>query len=260
MDANVYGGSNRRRGQTSLSHFTDEFEGELEKMSIFGVHLTRKVVLSIAGFAVAVGLVLGVSIATAKPSEEKPLSAQNHKFWKMGQLIESAVGKQIYVEGSSKYKALAWLAEDDPKHLTETSHIEEVLQRFVLADLYFSTSGDLWETDYHWMSKKSVCDWNDKTNGVFCNENDQITALIMPESSLYGSIPQDFGLLSNMVRINMNRNRLLGTIPKSIGIMSGLTELDLSKCTTPIFVFLRNILRNILVLITNYLSIIFSQA
>ncbi len=218
-----------RRGKTSLSAFADEFEGELEKISVCGVYLTRRVVLSVVGVAVTVGVVLGVSIASGPSSMDKPLFAQDHKFWKMGQLIESATGKGIYVEGSSKYQALAWLADKDPKHLDETSHIEEVLQRFVLADLYFSTSGDEWAADYHWLSHKNVCDWNDKTHGVFCNENKQITALSMPETHLYGTIPQDIGLLSNVQTINMAKNRVAGTIPKSIGIMSSLTELDLSK-------------------------------
>ena len=95
--------------------------------------------------------------------------------------------------------------------------------------MYFSTSGDEWAKDYHWLSHKNVCDWNDKTHGVFCNENKQIISLFMPETNLYGTIPQDIGLLSNMETIKMARNGVAGTIPKSIGIMSSLTELDLSE-------------------------------
>ena len=232
MDANIYEMSDRRgRGKTSLSAFTDEIEGELEKISVFGVHMTRRVVLSILGLVAGVGIILGVSISagSSKNNMDKPLFAQDHKFWSMGTLIESAVGKEIYQEGTTKFKALVWLADEDPKHLHSSSPIQEVLQRFVLADLYFSTTGDEWNNKYKFMTKKNVCDWNDKTWGVFCNDDGQITTLLMPENDMYGTIPQDIGLLSNMERFNLTRNRLEGTIPNSIGIMSSLTDFDLSK-------------------------------
>jgi len=231
MDANIYEMSDRRgRGKTSLSAFTDEIEGELEKISIVGVHMTRRVVLSILGLVAGVGSILGIAISagSSKNNMDKALFEQDHKFWSMGTLIESTVGKEIYQEGTSKYKALVWLADKDPKHLHSSSPIEEVLQRFVLADLYFSTTGDQWNNKYKFLTRKNVCDWNDKTSGVFCNENGQITTLLMPENDLYGTIPQDIGLLSNMERFNLTRNRLEGTIPNSIGIMSSMTNFDLS--------------------------------
>ena len=57
-----------RSGKNSLSAFADELEGELEKISIFGVHMTRKISMSIlaifAIICVVIGVWLGVDFAS----------------------------------------------------------------------------------------------------------------------------------------------------------------------------------------------------
>merc|ERR1711971_182914 len=52
---------------SSQTFFTDEIEGELEKYSVFGVHLTRRVVASMCGLILAI--VIGIIVAlTTLPS------------------------------------------------------------------------------------------------------------------------------------------------------------------------------------------------
>ena len=234
MDANIYETSGRP-GQTFLSAWTDEIEGELEKRSIFGIHITRKVIVTILGLVVGVSVILGVSLSTGSSIKSVDVTTADlqgdHEYWSLGSLIESAVGEKIYDEGTDQFKALVWLSDLDPLGLDSNSPMEEVIQRFVIMYLFYSTGGDQWrENKYrHFLSKKSVCDWNDKTSGVFCNENDQVTAILMPENHMSGTIPHDIGLLSNLERLNLTRNILTGTIPASIGIMSSMTNLDLSK-------------------------------
>ncbi len=232
MDANIYETSGRR-GKTSLSAFTDEIEGELEKHSIFGVHLTRKVVISIVGFVVGVSMVLGFSLSIPKGGVDRSAFTAEHRYWSLGDVIESSVGKDIYDNSTYQHEALMWLANDDPLKLDSSHHLEEILQRWVLTAFFFQTGGATdWENTYKFLSKKSVCNWNDNKHGVFCNDQNQVTSLIFPEIGLQGEIPHDIGLLSNMEVLNLTKNDLKGTIPISIGIMSSLNTVDFSKFFT----------------------------
>ena len=77
-----------------------------------------------------------------------------------------------------------------------------------------------------------MCEWNDKILGVFCNDDNQVSKILLPESNLNGTIPHDIGLLSHMETLNLTKNSLNGSIPVSIGIMSSLTSIDMSKFNT----------------------------
>lgn len=226
MDANVEEPIRSRK--TNLSGFRDEIEGELEKISICGVYMTRKITLSILGLFVVTCVIIGVSVGVTSDGGNKKAFRPQHRFWSLGETIEASVGKDIYDNSTDEYAALAWLADSDPKHLDANSPIDEILQRFVLANLYISTNGDEWANQLHFFSKKSVCDWNDKTSGVFCNSDQQVSKLLLPESKLNGTIPHDIGLLSSMEIIDLSKNDLRGSIPISIGIMSSLRSIDMS--------------------------------
>jgi len=226
MDANVV--EPIRTTKTYLSGFRDEIEGELEKISICGVYMTRKVTLSILGLFAATCVIIGVSVGIASDGVHERAFRPEHRFWSLGETIEATVGRDIYDNSTDEYAALVWLADSDPKRLDANSPMEEILERFVLANLYISTNGDEWAKKMHFRSKKSVCDWNDKTSGVFCNDDKQVSKLVLPESNLNGTIPHDIGLLSNIEIIDLSKNALKGSIPISIGIMSSLQTIDMS--------------------------------
>ena len=226
-----------RSGKNSLSAFTDEIEGELEKISICGVHMTRKVTLSILGVFSITCIIFGVSLGVDFSSggvDGIPFR-EDHRFWTLGEMIEASAGKSIYDNTTHEHDALVWLAYSDPKPLDATAHIDEIIERFVLANFYFSTGGDGWNQQSNFLSKKSVCEWNDKTSGVFCNDNKQVSKILLPENNLNGTIPHDIGLLSHMEILNLTKNTLSGSIPVSIGIMSSLKSIDLSKLNAPGF-------------------------
>lgn len=218
-----------RSGKNSLYAFTDELEGELEKISICGVHMTRKVTLSILGIfsviCVTIGVSLGVDFSSAGV-DQIPFR-EDHRFWTLGEVIEASVGKKIYDNATLEHHTLIWLAQTDPKRLDATSPLEEILERFVVANFYFSTKGEEWTDEVNFLSKKSVCEWNDKRKGVFCNDNKQVSKVLLPELDLNGTIPHDFGLLSHMETLNLTKNEISGSIPVSIGIMSSLKSIDL---------------------------------
>ena len=229
MDSNIYETS-IRHARESVSAFADEIEGELEKRTIFGVHITRRITLSILGLFAVTCIVIGVSFGVdfASSNAKNGIDAKVHRYWSLGETIESSVGKSIYDNTTDMHEALLWLAESDPLRLDASSPLEEILQRFVLANLYFATNGVEWIDQFNFFSKKNVCEWNDKKLGVFCNNNNQVSSIVMPACNLSGTIPHDIGLLSHMGTLNLTRNNLIGTIPVSLGIMSSLTSVDLS--------------------------------
>jgi len=112
------------------------------------------------------------------------------------------------------------------------------LQRYVLAVFYYITGA--WRSDY-WMSHLDVCTWNnggtddlagksaqqlvtENILGVHCSEDgESIDILGLKARDLFGSLPWEFVLLSNLRYMNLNRNYFSGTIPTRI---SDLTNLE----------------------------------
>lgn len=80
-----------------------------------------------------------------------------------------------------QYKALEWLANKDPAQL-DLSHSSGsvLLQRYIIALLYFTTKGPEWKEQHNFLSEASVCQWNHliatsnnmyiSEQGIICDE------------------------------------------------------------------------------------------
>jgi hypothetical protein len=82
-------------------------------------------------------------------------------------------------ESSPQYLALRWLAQNDTMVLdldTRTSLVN-LVQRYVLAVLYFATSSNGGLNVLNFLTASSVCQWNDGGRGVFCNRDGLVTSL-----------------------------------------------------------------------------------
>ena len=90
---------------------------------------------------------------------------------------------------TSQNKALNWILDEDAffsdikgDNNTIQSILETTLiERYVVAVLYYSAQGDRWTRDLSFLSNASVCKWPPKTDeeaeidGVGCNPNGQVT-------------------------------------------------------------------------------------
>ena len=143
-------------------------------------------------------------------------------------------------------QALAWL-QDDPITLTPGRLTWTVLQRYVLAVLYYSTSGPSWNN--HHLNSDSVCTWNDKSgvSGVYCsdvciwnNETSEeavtcssiggtVDHLYLLDNNLVGTIPWELVLLTRLDLIHFHDNRLSGSIPARIKELSSLDDFFVSR-------------------------------
>jgi hypothetical protein len=77
-----------------------------------------------------------------------------------------------------QYAALAWLANEDPAAVDEADQGRLEI-RFVLATLYFSTEGSMWNDDLQFLSGLYECNWTSPSTGqgVSCDENGQVTSI-----------------------------------------------------------------------------------
>ena len=63
---------------------------------------------------------------------------------------------------SAEYKALLWIVRDDVLQISPNDP-SRLLQRFILACLYYSTKGDIsWKNKYNFLTSTHECSWNKK--------------------------------------------------------------------------------------------------
>jgi hypothetical protein len=90
-------------------------------------------------------------------------------------LLEYSVSSMTNLEtpGTIQYQALSWLAsEDQALTFYTTSTAQTIIDRYILALIYFGTNGVHWYNPSNFLSNSSICQWQDTTNttGVFCTE------------------------------------------------------------------------------------------
>jgi hypothetical protein len=132
--------------------------------------------------------------------------------------------------------ALTWL-KDDPIAMSKDRDTSVVLQRYILAVLYYSTFGRGWDESYNFLSDADVCMWNNGTDsanggrGVFCStEKKTIDWVAMSDNNLRsGTLPWELFLLTSLTHIDLGSNLLEGTIPTRIGLSTKLEVLGLSS-------------------------------
>ena len=75
---------------------------------------------------------------------------------------------------TSEQKAFVWLSSLSTGQL-DLCRPYEVVQKYVLALLYYATNGENWNLQLDFLTNDDVCSWNDGSNtGVFC-EDDKVT-------------------------------------------------------------------------------------
>lgn len=156
-------------------------------------------------------------------------------------------------------QALVWIASNDEANLPKTH--EALLERYILAVFYFGSKPDKWINSNQWISSAGHCSWH----GIECvvredeteefgisktyDDDDHITAINLASNGMDGTIPPEFGKLSNTLTLDLSgndlhgqlpefhenlryillrKNSLVGTIPDSITGMSNLHGIDLS--------------------------------
>ena len=121
---------------------------------------------------------------------------------------------------SPQAQALAWL-ETDPINQTPGRSTRTVLERYVLAVFYYSTSG--WPTNLPvpYLSSSTVCYWE----GISCTALQNVDVLYLTPQGLTGTLPWELVLLTDLFHLILSGNGFTGSIPTRINELSNLSLL-----------------------------------
>eukprot|EP00588_Corethron_pennatum_P003414 CAMPEP_0194293298 /NCGR_PEP_ID=MMETSP0169-20130528/47621_1 /TAXON_ID=218684 /ORGANISM="Corethron pennatum, Strain L29A3" /LENGTH=628 /DNA_ID=CAMNT_0039041759 /DNA_START=107 /DNA_END=1993 /DNA_ORIENTATION=- len=145
-------------------------------------------------------------------------------------------------------RAFEWILHTDVAQLEALN--PQLVERYVIAVLYFAFSGIGWISSEQWLSKKPICNWqgitctatvdsthvtriqlvNNELRGTIPDEIDQLLyleELALHENKIYGSIPQTLSGIENIKIIELYDNALTGQIPDSLFKWTPLTVLYL---------------------------------
>jgi hypothetical protein len=100
-------------------------------------------------------------------------------------LLESVNHNRLTNTSSPEFRAARWIADED---VFRTPFGSSFLERYALAVIWFATEGDAWRSTLNFLNDLHHCQWHstfrrgDKSAfemGVHCNENDEVTGLIL---------------------------------------------------------------------------------
>ena len=189
---------------------------------------------------------------TAAPT---PISALNELY----QMVQITPGDPFPEEGSAQYRALEWL-HGQLNTVPEKASVD-LVERYVGGVLAYSSdapetfSRDVLAT-VGWLTDKPICTWfgmvcevSPETNetvvvGMLVNGFSEIVGTLPPEVALlsnsltsftfantqiFGTIPSEFGLLTNLESINVSNNKMTGSLPVELGNLKSLKVLNVEE-------------------------------
>ena len=131
-------------------------------------------------------------------------------------------GEALNDPTSAQRHAYQWLSEN--ALLDEYSH-EQILQRYAMATIYFSTNGDDWFFNDGWLSDDEECDWYNRAGRRACNPRGELKSLELDYNNLNGELPIEVGHLSEMERLILRGGPSAftgGTLPTELGYLTGM--------------------------------------
>lgn len=160
----------------------------------------------------------------------------------------------LYKKNTAQGKAFDWLRYHDEYSKIHIRTNEEIIQRFVIVTLFFSTEGsynDNFATQFTptsnkramWTSKgtlgflnsnKHECNWNERNIvggsffGIKCSKSMKVEEIYLANVDLNGYIPCEIGLLSDLVKLDLSDNYLQHAIPTSFGLLQKVKEIHLN--------------------------------
>ncbi|CAB9506617.1 LRR receptor-like serine threonine-protein kinase [Seminavis robusta] len=221
----------------------------------------------IVGFLIAVGILLAVVFlvvlnanekvtnmesnatqTTSLPTEAPSLSSEDEVLQLLPPDTQRAI---LNIPDSPQARAYSWVL-DDPKLTNYSSW--RVLQRFVLATLYWATSGDNWYHNDNWLLYNvSECDWfyhkgafsltgreynwtpcltdaNAPTLSNGTNLDRVVQFVKLDANNLQGELPDELYLLTALQGIFLAGNPLIGgSLSPLIGNFEHLKALDMDS-------------------------------
>mmetsp|Transcript_32921 Transcript_32921/g.49703 ORF Transcript_32921/g.49703 Transcript_32921/m.49703 type:complete len:697 (+) Transcript_32921:122-2212(+) len=125
--------------------------------------------------------------------------------------------------------ALHWLVEDSLRLGTNIN--DNLSDRYAVALSLLSWTKNItiekWANNDRegWMTERTVCDWS----GITCNENGEVTHIVLEDNQLSGEIPSEISALSSLEVLNLDGNFITGSIPTELGRLAAATKISLKE-------------------------------
>jgi Leucine rich repeat len=128
-------------------------------------------------------------------------------------------GKAQSADEHPMIRAMSWLVHEDSYDYTS-----ELVQRFALATIYYTSKGEGWTNNKNWLSTDtSICSgwfgvtccgqfYNDVTLNCANRNPNEIAEIDLHENNLHGTISDAFALLSELNVIWLDNNQLTGPL------------------------------------------------
>jgi len=136
-------------------------------------------------------------------------------------------------------KALYWMVYTDGLSINPIAQFLHFKQRYIAVLFWYTTEGVNWSGESNFLNSAThECEWNKmhpderEPRGILeCDYDKNIVKLQMYNNNLAGSLPMEFGKMSDkMESMNFSQNNIGGNIPESIGLeMDKLTRIRFSK-------------------------------
>ena len=128
---------------------------------------------------------------------------------------------------SPQYQAVEWLVQDEIENGSFWPR-NEMIQRYVLAVLFYSTDGSSsWDHDPNFFKPLPVCEW--RSSDLSCDTNGSVVSIDLHDDGLRGTIPEELGFLTTLTQLKLWDNRLVGSIPSELGRLTNLEFLELDN-------------------------------
>jgi hypothetical protein len=122
-------------------------------------------------------------------------------------------------------EAQHFVVHADPMQLSASD--PKLIQRYVMAVIYFTMRSENWSIDKPWMESMSDVEDECDFEGVACDGAGNIVGLALDSMNLSGVLPSELSALVSIKAIDMSKNQITGSIPDEFGELEHLELLIL---------------------------------
>lgn len=203
--------------------------------------------------AVLVAVFVPTNGATSHLRTEAPSPSPSITLLALVDQVLSSFPKETHVAlqdpNSPQAMAYAWLWGDTESLFNRNAN--QIKQRFILATLYYSTSGDDWVDNGNWLNHSAhECDWFHQPSfgqkhilaalypdylvgfmepmPPICNGDGTYQHLWLDQLNLVGLIPLELFQMTSLQTFSAVFNELEGGLPSQVGLLTNLFAMDLA--------------------------------
>ena len=182
-----------------MAQRTEEIRNKIISNAVAATEVTpdktflQKHGVSCGCFVIVIIVAIVLVVTLPKNEERAPLVGYNYLI----DLLSPISGKDTLLnETTAQFEALNWLANEDtfgiPHVESNSRDLEDsLIERYVVALLYFSTDGSNWTSSYNFLTNTSVCEWQRTvtesnetlSDGIRCNEEGFVDTIALGKSS-----------------------------------------------------------------------------